>query len=163
MVMWKDGDWLKFICRSGIQYRYSFSVHLPIEEVYEGTRAFYEGRRCEITEAAKPSRLEFSRGAPLICRLNHIPGLTETRLRHIGRLEFTGNDEFTEVSIDYDAKAHLTICVPHMAFVRETRHLESVLKNPYRQPPRFSTRRCSAHSTRGNHTKPRNSATAPLT
>ena len=140
MVMWKDGDWLKFIGRSGLQYRYTFSVHLPPEDVYEKTKAFYEGRKCEVIAEAKPTRLELKRGSPLIVRLGYVPGFTETRLKQVVRLEYTGNDEFTEVSINYDAKAHLTICVPPMAFVRETRHLESILKDPCNQPRRFSVR-----------------------
>ncbi len=129
MAIWNDGDWVKLVWNSGLQYKYSFSVRLPIEEAYEKTKRFYESRKCTVTADAGPERLELRRGTRWSSFFARAFGISETWLKQVVRLEFSGNDEFTEISADYDAEAGKTICTAPMRLAKEIRNLERLLKN----------------------------------
>ena len=140
MALWRDGDWIKFVWNSGIQYTYRFSVRQPLEQVYAKTKVYYESRGCRVTDEIAPGRIDFRRGSRIVSKLSPIPFYSEKWLEHAIRLELTGNEEFTEVSATYDAKAYATFRVWPLAFAQETKDLECLLVNDLRRRPRFARR-----------------------
>ena len=140
MTLWRDGDWLRFVWNTGIQYVSIFSVRLPLEEAHAKIRLFYESRGCRVVDESVPSRIEFRRGSRFISKLSPILVHSEKWLDHSIRIGLTGSGEFTEVSASYDARAWATVCAWPMSFAQESRELERLLANDFRRRPRFALR-----------------------
>jgi len=126
MALWEDKTRIKFIWNSGLQYKYAFSVNLPLDETYEKTKKFYESAKAIITKQSE-TRLELKRGSTLISRISPLIFTNEKWLDQIIQIEFEPLVKNTHVSIYYDSKIYYSLIFMPNTLVKESRKLEKML------------------------------------